>query len=233
MKKMLAASLLGAASFAATAQTPAMVPPPAGVLSLHAQAVAEVPTDTVHLTLAAEQDGTDPAAISSALSTRAQQVIAQAKATPGVQAESGGFTIHPTTDKNGRINNWRGRAEVILQSRDFAAVSKLAGELSSKMQVQGMFFSLSREARQATGNKLAGEAVANFREKAQSTAKLFGYSSYTVREVNLNDEGGVVSPVPRMYAAKAMSMDAGAPVPVEGGKTTVTVSVNGSVQMVK
>jgi predicted secreted protein len=40
-------------------------------------------------------------------------------------------------------------------------------------------------------------------------------------------------PMPRMYAAKAMSDSAGAPIPVEGGKSQVTVSVNGSVQMVK
>lgn len=244
MKQMLAASLLGAVAvvvatpamaalpFTATAQTAVTVPPPSGVLALQAQAVAEVPTDTVHMTLAAEQDGSDPAAISSALSTRAQQVIQQAKATAGVQAESGGFTIHPMTDKNGKISTWRGRAEVILHSRDFAAVSKLAGDLGAKMQMQGMNFTLSREVRQAAENKLAAEAVENFRQKALATAKLFGYSGYTLREVNIN-EASVTPPIPRMYAAKAMSMEAAPPIPVEGGKTTVTVLVNGSVQMVR
>ncbi len=239
MKRMLAASLLGAATFVvpfapdAAAQTVATTPAPNAVLSLSAQAVAEVPTDVVHLTLAAEQEGADPAAISSALSTRTQAVLAQAKRTAGVQAESGGFTIRPSTDKNGRITTWRGRSEVILQSRDFTAVSRLAGELASQMQVQGMAFSLSREARQETENKLAAEAVSAFRSKAQATAKLFGYGSYTLREVQLNESGGF-TPMPRMYTAKAMSSDvSAAPVPVEGGKTQVTVSVNGSVQMVK
>ena len=191
-----------------------------------------MPTDVVHLTLAAEQEGPEPTAISNALSSRTQAVLAQAKRTSGVEAQSGGFTIHPNTDRNGRISTWRGRSEVILKSKDFAAVSKLAGELASQMQVQNIAFSLSRETRLAAEQKLADQAVAAFRDKAQATTKLFGYSGYTIREVSLNESGGVM-PMPRMYAAKAMSDSAGAPIPVEGGKSQVTVSVNGSVQMVK
>jgi predicted secreted protein len=229
MKKLLAASLLSTTAAIASAQT---VAPPSGVLSLSAQAATEVPTDVVHLTLAAEQEGPEPTAISNALSARTQAVLAQAKRTSGVEAQSGGFTIHPNTDRNGRISTWRGRSEVILKSKDFAAVSKLAGDLANQMQVQNIAFSLSREARQAAEQKLADQAVAAFRDKAQATTKLFGYSGYTIREVSLNESGGVM-PMPRMYAAKAMSSDAGAPIPVEGGKSQVTVSVNGSVQMVK
>jgi predicted secreted protein len=230
MKQLLAATLLSTTAVVASAQT---LPPPAGVLSLSAEAVTEVPTDVVQLTLAAEQEGAEPSAISSALSARTQAVLAQAKRTSGVEAQSGGFTIHPSTDRNGRISTWRGRSEVILKSKDFAAVSKLAGELANQMQVQNVAFSLSREARQATEAKLAEQAVSAFRDKAQTSTKLFGYSSYTIREVSMNDSGGVVPPTPRMYAAKAMSADAGAPIPMEGGKAHVTVSVNGSVQMVK
>jgi predicted secreted protein len=222
--------LLSTTAAVASAQT---LPPPAGVLSLSAEAVTEVPTDVVQLTLAAEQEGAEPSAISSALSARTQAVLAQAKRTSGVEAQSGGFTIHPSTDRNGRISTWRGRSEVILKSKDFAAVSKLAGELANQMQVQNVAFSLSREARQATEAKLAEQAVSAFRDKAQTSTKLFGYSNYTIREVSMNDSGGVVPPTPRMYAAKAMSADAGAPIPMEGGKAHVTVSVNGSVQMVK
>jgi predicted secreted protein len=235
MKQLLAATLLGTTALAATAQG-GPVPgdawqPPSGVLSLTAQAVTEVPTDVVHLTLAAEQEGPEPAAISSALSARAQQVIAEAKRTPGVQAESGGFTIHPNTDRNGKISTWRGRSEVILQSRDFAAVSKLAGQLANQMQVQNINFSLSREARQAAEGKLTEQAVASFRDKAQATARLFGYGGYAIRNVQVG-EAGAVTPMPRMYAAKTMMADA-TPVPVEGGKAQVTVTVTGSVQMQK
>lgn len=235
MKQLLAATLLGTTALAASAQGGPIPPegwqPPSGVLSLSADATAEVPTDIVRVTLAAEQEGAEPAAISAALSAKAQQVIAQARRVSGIEAESGGYTIFPSTDRNGRISTWRGRAEVILQSRDFAAASRLAGQLANQMQVQNIGFSLSREAREAAERKLTDQAVAAFRDKAQTTTRLFGYGSYTIRHVQVG-EAGAVTPMPRAYASKAMVAEA-APVPIEGGKAQVTVTVNGSVQMLR
>jgi predicted secreted protein len=236
MKHMLAATLLASSAAIASAQ-PAMPMEhrePAGVLNLDARATADVPTDVVTMTLAVEQEGAEPGAISQALSQRAQRVIAEAKRTQGVSAESGGFTIYPSNDKNGRISAWRGRAEVRLESKDFAAVSKLAGDLASQMQVQNIAFSLSREARAAVEGKLADEAIASFKNKAQQTAKAFGYGSYTIRTVHVG-QAGAVTPMPRAYMAKGvMAAEAmSAPVPVEGGKAQVTVTVSGSVQMLR
>ena len=64
-------------------------------------------------------------------------------------------------------------------------------------------------------------------------AKAFGYSSYTIRDVNVGS-GRNVQPYPRMMAMAAAPMDSAkmsAPIAVEGGKATVSVTVNGSVQM--
>jgi predicted secreted protein len=203
------------------------------VLSLDAQAVAEVPTDTVTLTLGAEQEGADPGAISASLSRKADDVIAQAKRTAGVQAETGGFNIYPNTDRNGKISVWRGRAEVRLTSKDFAAASKLAGQLANQMQVQNINFTLSREARTAAEAKLMDQAVNAFREKAQTSTKLFGYSSYTIRDVHVGANNVPPGPRPMMRMA-AMAADAApVPVPIEGGKAQVTVTVSGAVQMLK
>lgn len=235
MKQLLAATLLGTTALAASAQGGTMPhegwQPPSGVLSLSADATSEVPTDIVRVTLSAEQEGAEPAAISAALSAKAQQVLAKAKRVSGIEAESGGFTIFPNTDRDGRISTWRGRTEVILQSRDFGAASRLAGQLANQMQVQNIGFSLSPEARKAAERRLTDQAVAAFREKAQAATRLFGYGSYTVRSVQVC-EAGTVTPMPRMFAAKAMMAEA-APVPMEGGKAQVSVTVNGSVQMLR
>ena len=147
MKSVLAATILGTAMMTTAFAQAAPETNHSGVLSLDAQAVTEVPTDTVTLTLGAEQEGADPGAISTALSRKADEVIAQAKRTSGVQAETGGFNIYPNTNRDGKISTWRGRAEVRITSKDFAAASKLAGQLANQMQVQNVNFTLSREAR--------------------------------------------------------------------------------------
>ena len=205
---------------------------PAGVLSLNAQASAEVPQDVVNITLFYEQEASDPSALTSSLNERAEAALRQAKGVNGVTARTGSFSIYPSTDRDGRISAWRGRTEVVLESHDFAAASKLAGQMASNMQVGNVQFSLSPQAQRAAEQKLTGEAIASFRQQASSAAQAFGYSGYSIREVNVGQNGVMPRPV-MMMSARAMSADskAAAPLPLEAGTSTVTVTVSGSVQM--
>lgn len=208
-------------------------PEPAGVLSLSSQASADVPQDIIHITLFYEQQAKDPGSLTSALNQRADAALAQAKGVSGVSAHTGAFSVYPSTDRDGKISAWRGRTEVVLESRDFAAASKLAGQLSNLMQVANVEFSLSPEAQRAAEQKLTTEAIKSFRARADEAAKAFGYSSYTIRDVNVGS-GRNVQPYPRMMAMATAPMDSAkmsAPIAVEGGKATVSVTVNGSVQM--
>lgn len=224
---------LGASS-AQAAETVVTQTPPSGVLSLSAQASADVPQDVVDITLFYEQQARDPATLTDALNKRAEAVLRQAKGVTNVSARTGEFSIFPMTDRDGRISAWRGRTEVILHSHDFAAASRLAGQMSDTMQVANVSFSLSPEAQREAANKLTGEAIASFRSQAESSARAFGYGGYTIREVEVGRNG---TPPPRpMFAMRAMAAPgnaAPAPLPMEGGTSTVTVNVSGSVQMTR
>ncbi|MGX7005847.1 SIMPL domain-containing protein [Caballeronia sp. KNU42] len=205
---------------------------PSGVLSLAAQASADVPQDVVDITLFYEQEAQDPASLTSVLNQRADAALRQAKGVENVTAHSGSFTVYPSTDRDGRISAWRGRTEVVLESKDFAAASKLAGKMSDTMQVGSVTFSLSPEAQRAAEQKLSTQAIASFKQQAQSSAQAFGYSGYAIREVNIGHNGSSPRPV-MMMAARSMGADAkmSAPMALEGGTSTVTVNVSGSVQM--
>jgi predicted secreted protein len=205
---------------------------PSGVLSLNAQASAEVPQDVVDITLFYEQEASDPSSLTATLNQRADAALQKARGVSGVTARTGSFAIFPSTDRDGRISTWRGRTEVVLESRDFAAASKLAGQMASIMQVGNVTFSLSPEAQRAAEQRLSGEAIKSFREQAASSAQAFGFSGYSIREVNVNHSGNVMPRPVMMMSARAMGADAKmAPMPLEGGTSTVTVNVSGSVQM--
>jgi predicted secreted protein len=215
----------------AFAQSAMMQPQPSGVLSLSAQASAEVPQDVVNITLFYEQETQDASSLTSTLNQRADAALREAKGVDNVTARSGSFTVYPSTDRDGKISAWRGRTEVVLESKDFAAASKLAGRMSNSMQVGNVTFSLSPEAERAAGQKLSSEAIASFRNEAQASAQAFGYSNYSIREVNVGRNGS--SPRPVMMMARSMNADAkmSAPMALEAGTSTVTVNVSGSVQM--
>jgi len=229
MKKKFfaAASAALIAQGAAFAQT---MPPPSGVVNLAASASTEVPQDLMRLTLTTTSDGRDANAVQTALKQALDTALAEARraAKPGqVEVQTGNFSLHPRYDKT-VITGWQGTAELVVEGRDMVTIGQLAGRISS-MTVGRVSYSLSREALAKIEGDVSAQAIAAFRAKAADYAKAFGYSGYTIREVNVNtNEGG--GPVPmRMKAAASYASDAA--LPVEAGKATVTVMVSGSVQM--
>ncbi|CAH2771378.1 MAG: hypothetical protein CBARDCOR_1517 [uncultured Caballeronia sp.] len=173
---------------------------PSGVLSLAAQASADVPQDVVDITLFYEQEVQDPASLTTVLNQRAEAALRQVKGVDNVTAHSGSFTVYPSTDRDGRISAWRGRKEVVLESKNFTAASKLAGKMSESMQVCSVTFSLSPRAAE---QKLSTQAIASFKQQAQSSAQAVGYSGYAIREV-IGHNGSSPRPV-MMMAARSIS----------------------------
>jgi predicted secreted protein len=76
------------------------------------------------------------------------------------------------------------------------------------------------------------QAIARFRSRAADYAKQFGFSGYTVREVQVGTaDPMVVQPMVRQRMVAGAAADES--IPVEAGKASVTVTVNGSVQMTR
>lgn len=231
MRRTWMALALCAAIEAAAAQTPGVpvAVPRVGVLTIEGQASAEVPLDVATVTLVTESEDQDPAALAQRINRTLDATLKEAKADTRVNARSGGYRSFPATDREGRITAWRARAEIVLESRDFNALSALAGRLSSRMQVNGMAFALSPEARQAEEDRLVAQAIARFQARARNAAKAFGYGSYTLLEVSVNTQ----TPMPPRPMLRSAMVAESAPVPVEAGRTTVVVTVSGSVQLEK
>lgn len=234
MKKLsqwIAVGALSAAAGMACAQT---LPEPSNVLQLSSSGTVEVTQDLLVMTLAATREGSDAAAVQ----TQLQQVLdaaltaAKRQAQPGqLDVRTGSFGIYPRNNKDGKVAGWQGRAELVLQGRDFDRITRTAAQISG-MPVSHTGFALSREARAKVEGQAQSEAIANFQAKAQSLAQAFGFQRYTVREVsvNSNDMG---YPAPRMAMMAKGGMAEDAQIPVEAGKSQVVVNVSGSVQMVR
>lgn len=234
MKKLshwIVAGALCAGAGMAAAQT---LPEPANVLQLSSSGTVEVTQDLLVMTLAVTREGSDAAAVQSQL----QQVLDAALATAKRQAQSGqldvrtgSFGIYPRNNKEGKITGWQGRAELVLQGRDFDRITRTAAQING-MTVSQTGFGLSREAREKVEGQAQTEAIQSFQAKAKALAQAFGFDRFTVREVNVNSNDMGFSPRVAMMSKGAMAAEA-APIPVEAGKSQVVVNVSGSVQMLK
>jgi len=229
------ATVLLAASVAMSAH--ADTPPPLGVLGLTANASVEVAKDLLAVTFSTTREGSDANTVQAQLKQALDAALAEAKkaARPGqVDVQTGNFSLYPryanaTSSGKAAITGWQGTAEVIVEGRDMAAIGQLTGRIAT-MTIARVAYRLSREASQRVEADIAAEAIAAFRAKATSYAKLFGYGAYAVREVSVATSEAQPGPVPmmRMQAAGASTGDA---LSVEPGKAVVTATVNGTVQM--
>lgn len=227
-RKHLLASLLLAGSVAALPVLAREAEPAEPRATLSAEASSEVGQDTVEITLSAELAGASQTEVAEALNQRLDSVMKQAKGHQGIEARSGSYRIWPTTGRDGKIAEWRGQAEILLESRDFPAVSKLAASLGDRMPIAGLAFSVSRERRAAEEQKLLGQAVDAFKARAQALTQALGFADYRFRTVELGGAGAMPPvPMPRMMMS-AMAADKAA-TPVEGGRERVSVSVRGTI----
>lgn len=227
---ILLAALLGTATLA-SAQ---VYPPPQNVLQLAASATAEVPQDMLAITLQVQREGSDAAAVQSQLRQVLDAALAEARKAvrPGqLDLRTGSFGLYPRYAPKGGVNGWQGRAELVLEGRDMPAISQLAGKLNG-MSVANVGYGLSRETREKVEADVAAQAIAKFKGRADVYARQFGFGAYSFREVNVGQADAAFMPqgMPRVRAMSA-SMAADESVPVEAGKTSVTVTVSGSVQM--
>lgn len=199
--------------------------------SLNAQASAPISRDVVKITLAAELSDVSQAKAAGRLSKALDSVMKQAKGDDKVKSAtikvtSGNYQLWPLNDKEGKISSWHGRAEILLESRDFSAASDLAGALSDRMPVANLNFSVSPQARAKQEHELLADAVRAFSDRAQAVTDAFGFVRYTVRNVQVGGAGAQYQPAAR---AMSMSLQKSADIPLEGGTETVTVTVGGSI----
>lgn len=212
-----------------------VLPPPENVVNLSASATIEVPRDWMTVVFSTTREGPDAGAVQTQLKQALDAALAEARkaARPGeVEVRGGNFSLHPRYTPQGGRSGWTGSTEMVVEGRDMAAIAQLSGRIQG-LTIARLSYGLSRAAVEKVEAEATREAVQRFRAKADQAAKLFGFSGYLLREVNLGDGGGMPPvPVMAMKAARgAMAEDAA--LPVEAGKAGVTVNVSGSVQLTK
>jgi predicted secreted protein len=192
----------------------------------------EVQQDLLLISLNTSREGLDATGVQTELKQALSAAVEFAKSaavTGQMELRTGSFSLYPRYDKEGKMNGWKGSVELLLEGRDFALITATAGKIKS-LTISNISFSLSREQRLRVETDAQAAAIAGFRNKAEQISKSFGFNAYTLREISVNSDNQS-SYSPRRMTAMAVSSSSSEPVPAEAGKSTVSVTASGSVQM--
>jgi len=207
---------------------------PANVVNISASGFLEVPQDWLSMRLNTTKEASDAATVQNQLKAALDEALAVAKSAAQprqMEVRTGQFSLYPRYTTGGKINGWQGSTELVIEGRDFATISATAGKIQTLTMGQ-VGFSLSREAQQKLESDVQALAIERFKSRANDVAKGFGFTHYTLRELSISsaDQGGG-QPYPRAVAMQARAAMSDAPVSVEAGKSTVNVTVSGSIQL--
>jgi len=189
------------------------------------------PNDLGVATLYAESSGRNAAELAKGINQRIANALESARSTANIKAQSGGVSTWPVYAQNGqgRIESWRMRSEIRLESQDLGALSELIGKLQSDLALSQVSMQPAPETRRKVVEEATVGAIRAFEQRAALIANAMG-KRYRIAHLSIGDSG-FQPPMPmRMRAAPAMMAEA-APAPLEGGESQVTVSINGRIEL--
>ncbi len=200
-------------------------------IALRAEVSQEIAHDLMHVTLYSEAQNDDPAALAAQITRTLNAAVSQARGVKGVSVALGSRNSYPVYDDKGqKITAWRERAELRLESADFATLSKLTGEMLKELKMAGMDFSIAPATRKTHEDALLKEAVVAFRARAQLATEALGGSGYKLVNLSLSS-GGFQPPIPMRMAKGMAMMDAAVTPEIEAGTSQVTVNADGMIEV--
>lgn len=230
--KVIAASVLFFGAQAVFSQQVQMPTPVSQRVSLSASASMQVPQDVLTLSLTTQREGVEAQTVQSQLKSALDAALSLAKReaqSGAIDVHTGRFGLSPRYDRNGKLTGWQGSAELVLRGSDFARLGELAGRLTT-LTVANASFGLTPQQRQSAQSQAQSQAIAQFRKQASAIAESFGFKAYSLIEAQVNSDGAN-GPRPQMMTMSARAVAADAPVPLEAGLSTVSVTVSGTVQL--
>ena len=200
------------------------------LIDLSADASRPAANDQVRAVVYSEANGLNPAEVSRRVNQEIAEALKVIKARSGVTVKSGQQATYPVYGKEQKIEGWRMRSELILESKDLAAVSELLGKLQQmKLAVSNVSQMPSAETRRQVEDETTRDAIRAFQSRAAVVADQLG-KKWQIKQMAIQQGGQY--PQPMMRAARGVAMMAeAAPAPLEAGESQMATTIRGQIEL--
>ncbi|MEJ2308316.1 MAG: SIMPL domain-containing protein [Gammaproteobacteria bacterium] len=208
-------------------------------ISLSVEASADVENDTLVAELFIEHQAKTAAAAALVVNAAVGWGVDKARAAPSVKVRTLDYNTSPVYSQQPQqksaepftptIVAWRVSQAIRLKSTDADTLSELVTALQERLAIRSIGYEVSTGLRDATNSQLIDEAIKAFQQRAQQIAGGFGRNGYKLVEVNIST-GSSRPPVPYRSNAR-MQMDAPAPVAIDAGSSTLSVTIDGTIEL--
>ena len=197
-------------------------------IDLAAEASRPAVNDMVLATVYAEANGANPADLAKRVNQEIAEALKVIKSKPAISVKSGQQSSFPIYNQARKIEGWRMHAELILESKDLAAVSEIIGRLQQmKLGVSQVSQQPSPTTRKQVEEESTRDAIRAFQSRAEVIAGVFG-KPYHIKQLSIQQAGGM-TPMPMLRGGR-MAM-AAEPAPIEAGESLISTTVTGQIEL--
>jgi len=196
-------------------------------VELSATASRPAANDLVHAMLFSEAGGANPAELSRKVNGDIAEALRTIKGNAAVTGKTGNISTYPVYGKGKGIESWRMHAEVLIESRDTAALSELIGKLQTRLALGGITLQPADATRRQAEDEATRDAIAAYHSRAKVIADALG-KPYRIKQLSIGQSSPVM---PMLSASRAMPAAEAAPLPMEAGESLVTVNVSGQIEL--
>ena len=200
-------------------------------VNLNESAQAEVENDLLVAVVSAQAEGSEAQTPADEVNRLMDWAVTMAKGLPEVKVQTLGYRTTPIYNKN-KVRGWRVSQSLRLESRDSRLLGDLIARLQEQLQVQSIAYQVSDEQRRRHLDDLTDAALDRFQARSRAIAKAMGHSGFRLVQIHINDGQRNPMPMARGAMLEAASADFSvAPARIEAGTQTMTVSVNGEIEL--
>lgn len=213
--------------------SPALADDKTTVLNLSASAQRELENDQLNATLYVQERQPQAAQLADRLNRVLNRAKADSAAYPKVTFSNGSYNSWPNYDKSGKIQGWNGRAEIRLESRDFASSAELIAQLQKYLLLENVQFNVADSTRKAAEQALIPEAIAALQGQASAVSKALRKPQQNIRELSIGENRPMMPPM-LMRSKAMMAADAAPEVATpdwQPGKSTIQLTVSGRIEL--
>ena len=227
---LLTASAIAAIGLAAPAagQNP---PQTYDQIDLMATAERQIENDLLIAVVYAEVEDNDQADAADRVNSDIRWAADQARRAGGIELQTMQYSTRPVYANGRRIVGWVARQALRLESTDPETLSALLGRLQERVAIQSLNYGLSRATRDAAEEALIADALARFTSRADLVARELGRDGFRIVRLNIGTPNMPIAYREMRSQIGVMAADAVAPPEIEAGAQTLTVTINGTVEL--
>ena len=198
-------------------------------IDLAAEASRPAANDLVRASVYSEATGNNPAELARRVNQEIAEALKVIKAKSAVSVKSGQQSTYPVYGQGQKIENWRMRSELILESKELATVSELIAKLQQMRLALGSVSQMpSPETRRQVEDETTRDAIRAFQSRAAVVAGQLG-KTWQIKQLNVQQGGSM--PMPMMRATRGVMLADAAPAPLEAGESQLTTTISGQIEL--